>query len=495
MTEKYELNTDPLATKSSAPIIDKEDNTTTELYFKKIAVWLDRIGIPASVHIDKIYQRWLAPINEQTHDWLDDADWARVQQEPLRARLLLKAIAIIFLVLLLWSAFANVDEVARGEGKVIPSQQLQVIQSYDGGVVEEILVHESDVVNKGDLLLRIDPTRFVSSFRENRAEAASLQARAARLKALTTNTSFELPDELIKSSPDIAEHERMQYEANRRELDEQLSISRSQLEQRGRELQEVRAKLAQVTRALDLANQELSVTQPLLKSGAVSEVEILKLQGEVSNAQGARQQALAQEQRLQAAVEESEGKVREVELNESNKWRAELSEALAKLSSLSETGTGLADKIKYAEIRSPVHGTVQKLYTNTLGGVVQPGHEVIEIIPLDDQLLIEAKVSPKDIAFLHPGEKAIVKFTAYDFAIYGGLTGKVEQISPDTMKDDKENVFYLVRVRTDRAGFDASLPIIPGMTTQVDILTGKKTVLSYLLKPVLRAKQNALTER
>lgn len=467
----------------------------TELAFKKLGAWLDKIGVPASAHIDKIYQRWLAPIQEQNHDWLDDADWARVQQEPLRASLLLRGIAMAFLLLLLWSAFAKVDEVARGEGKVIPSQQLQVIQSFDGGVVEKINVHEGDVVNKGDLLLRIDPTRFVSSFRENRAELMSLQARAARLKALTTNVPFELPEDIKTGAPDIAEHERNQYESNRKELDEQLSISQSQLEQRQQELREVRAKLAQVSRALELANQELGVTRPLLKSGAVSEVEILKLEGEVSNASGARQQALAQEQRLLSAVEEAEGKAREVELMASNKWRAELSETLAKLSSLHETGTGLADKIKYAEIRSPVRGTVQRLYTNTLGGVVQPGHEVVEIIPLDDQLLIEAKVSPKDIAFLHPGQKAIVKFTAYDFSIYGALDGKLEHISADTMKDDKDNVFYLVRVRTDRAGFDASLPIIPGMTTQVDILTGKKTVLSYLLKPVLRAKQNALTER
>lgn len=463
--------------------------------FQKIGVWLDKIGIPASAFIDGIYKRWLEPINEQHRDWVDDADWAQVQQEPLRTRLLLNSIAIVLLLLLLWAAFAKVDEVARGEGKVIPSQQLQVIQSYDGGVVAEILVREGQVVKKGDLLLRIDPTRFVSTFRENRAGLFALQARVARLKALTTATPFELPENLIQSAPDVANHERELYESNRKELEEQVGISKSQLEQRGQELREVRAKLAQVTRALDLANQQLNVTRPLLASGAVSEVEILKLEGEVSNAQGARQQALAQEQRLQAAVEESQAKVREVELMEGNKWRTELSEAMAKLSSLSETSTGLADKIKYAEIRAPVHGTVQRLYTNTLGGVVQPGHEVVEIIPLDDQLLIEAKVLPKDIAFLHPGEKAIVKFTAYDFAIYGGLTGTLEHISADTMKDDKENVFYLVRVRTDRAGFDASLPIIPGMTAQVDILTGKKTVLSYLLKPVLRAQQNALTER
>lgn len=467
----------------------------SEEYFKKLGVWLEKIGIPASAFIDKIYQRWLAPINEQTHDWLDDADWAQVQQEPLRTRALLHGVALAFFVLLFWAAFAKVDEVARGEGRVIPSQQLQVIQSYDGGVVEAILVHEGQIVNKGDLLLRIDPTRFVSTYRENRAEYLSLQARSIRLKALTTNTPFVLPDDIVTSAPDIAEHERTLYESNRKELEEQVGISRSQLEQRGQELVEVRAKIVQVTRALELATQELNVTKPLLASGAVSEVEILKLEGEVSNAHGARQQALAQEQRLVAAVEESEGKVREVELMESNKWRTELSETLAKLSALHETSTGLADKIKYAEIRAPVRGTVQHLYTNTLGGVVQPGHEVVEIIPLDDQLLIEAKVLPKDIAFLHPGQPAIVKFTAYDFSIYGGLNGTLEFISPDTMKDEKENVYYLVRVRTARTGFNQSLPIIPGMTTQVDILTGKKTVLSYLLKPVLRAKQNALTER
>lgn len=463
--------------------------------FHRVGRWLNKIGIPASDFIDRIYQRWLAPMNDQTQDWLNDADWARVQQEPLRARALLYAIAITFVALLLWAAVAHVDEVVHGEGRVIPSQKLQVLQSYDGGVVSEILVHENQIVHKGDLLLRIDPTRFISTFRENRAEALSLQARAARLKALTSSTPFTLPEDLIKAAPDIAEHERSQYEANQREVNEQVGISKSQLEQREQELREVRAKLTQVTRSLEIATQELNVTKPLLVSGAASEVEILKLEGEVSNAQGARQQALAQEQRLQRAVEESQAKVREVELTVLNKWRGELSETLAKLSSLSETSTGLADKIKYAEIRAPVHGKVLRLYTNTLGGVVQPGHDVVEISPLDDQLLIETKVSPKDIAFLHTDQSAIVKFTAYDFTIYGGLTGKLEHISPDTIKDDKDNVFYLVLIRTDRAGFDINQPIIPGMTAQVDILTGKKTVLSYLLKPVLRAKQNALTER
>lgn len=465
------------------------------VWFERLGRWLDKLGVPASRHIDRLYARWLDPLHEQPGDWVTDADWARLQQEPVKARALLRVIALIMLILLVWAAFAPLDEVARGEGKVIPSSQLQVIQSFDGGVVQEVLVREGQVVEKGDLLLRIDPTRFISSFRENRAEYLALQARAARLQALTTNTELVMPEDVVEEAPDLVEHERRLYESNRKELNEQVAIARSQLDQRSEELNEVRAKLAQVSRALELATQELKVTKPLLTKGAISEVEILRLEGEVSNKTGERQQALAQESRLLLAVEEAQGKLRETELQMANKWRTELSDVLGKLASLTESSTGLADKIKYAEIRSPVRGTVQRVFTKTVGGVVQPGREVIEMVPLDDDLIIEAKLSPKDIAFLHPGQDAIVKFTAYDFVIYGGLRGKVEHISPDTITDEKERTFYIVRVRTERAGFDPSLPIMPGMMTQVDIVTGKKTVLAYLLKPVLRAHQNAMTER
>jgi adhesin transport system membrane fusion protein len=468
---------------------------TYKTRFENLGRWLDKFGVPASKIIDRAYMRWLDPLHGQAKDWVTDSDWARLQQEPIKARLLVRTMASIVLLLLVWAAFAPLDEVARGEGKVVPSSQLQVIQSFDGGVVQDVLVREGQVVDKGDLLLRIDPTRFISTFRENRAEYLSLQMRAARLQALTANSEFTLPDELLNEAPDIAAHERNLYESNRKELAEQLSIAQSQLDQRSEELNEVRAKLTQASRALELATQELNVTKPLLASGAISEVEILRLEGELANAKGARAQAIAQEARLLLAIEEAKGKRRETELQASNKWRGELSEVLGKIASLTESSTGLADKIKYAEIRSPVRGTVQRVFTNTVGGVVQPGREVIEMVPLDDDLLVEAKVSPKDIAFLHPGQDAIVKFTAYDFVVYGGLRGKVEHISPDTVTDEKDRTFYIVRVRTERAGFDPSLPIMPGMMTQVDILTGKKTVLAYLLKPVLRAQQNAMTER
>jgi adhesin transport system membrane fusion protein len=249
--------------------------------FEKIGRLLDKLGIPASRFIEKAFARWVAFNAVDQRDWVTEADWAKLQQEPVRARLLLRVIAYIMLMLFIWAAVAKIDEVARGEGKVIPSSQLQVIQSFDGGVVEEVFVKEGQIVNKGDLLLRIDPTRFIATYRENRAEYLSLQARAARLGALTSNTAFQLPKGLEEES-EIATHERNLYSSNQKELDEQLSIAKSQLTQREEELNEVQAKLAQVSRALALSQQELNVTKPLLASGAISEVEILRLEGDVS---------------------------------------------------------------------------------------------------------------------------------------------------------------------------------------------------------------------
>jgi membrane fusion protein, adhesin transport system len=464
-------------------------------WFKTLGIWLDKFSIPASRYIDAAYTRWLAPLKDKQDDWVTDADWAKLQQEPVRSRALLRIIAISIVVLLCWAALANLDEVTRGEGKVIPSSQLQVVQSVDGGVVQEILVQEGQVVNKGDALVRIDSTRFLANYREGFAEYIGLRARAVRLDALIHAKEFVLPEDLETQAPDIVTHERNLFEALRNELTEQTSIATSQLNQRQEELNEVRAKLKQSIQALELTTHELAVTKPLLASGAISEVEILKLEGQVSEAKSAREQATAQEARLVLAVDESESKLREITISASNKWSTELSEVLSRISMLQEGNAGLADRVKYAEVRSPVRGAVQRVFTNTIGGVVQPGAKVVEIVSLDDQLIVEAKVAPKDIAFLHPGQPAIVKFTAYDFVIYGGLKGVVEHVSADTVTDEKERTFYIVRVRTDRTGFNANLPIIPGMVTQVDIITGKKSVLAYMLKPVLRAKANALTER
>lgn len=464
-------------------------------WFFRAGKWIDKLGKPAGRWLDKTIDPLTVPGNETSNDWVTDSDWAKLQQEPIRLRLLLRTIALIILLLITWAAFAQLDEVARGEGKVIPSSQMQVIQSFDGGVVADILVREGQVVEKGDLLIKIDPTRFVANFNENRSESFSLMARAARLTALTNNHEMILDEDVVAAAPDIVAHEQKLFMTHRGEINEQIAIAQSQIEQRQQEFQEVSAKYQQASQSYSIANQELTVTRPLLARGAISEVELLRLEGDVVRAKGEQAQAYAQQARLKLAVQEAEGKLREIELNTRNKWRSELSDVLGKISALEQSSTGLADRIKYAELRAPMRGTIQRIYTRTLGGVVQPGRDVMELVPLDDQLLVEAKVSPRDIAFLHPGQSAIVKFTAYDFVIYGGITGKVEHISPDAITDEKDRTYYIVRVRTDRSSFNPALPILPGMMTQVDILTGKKSVLAYIFKPVLRASQNAMTER
>jgi len=443
--------------------------------------WLNR-AIPADK--DNVEQGFAA-----------DGDWAILQQEPLRARVLLKSIGVAMALFLMWAAVTQVDEVTRGEGRVIPSRQLQVLQSLDGGVVAEILVREGDIVEPEQVLLRIDQTRFVSSVRESRVQYTALVAKAARLRALAEGKTFDLPDQVLKEDPRTAEEEKRLYESRRSELEASLSIARQQLAQRQQELVEVRAKHEQAAKAHELAARELTVTRPLISSGAVSEVEVLRLERDVSRFRGEREMAAAQISRLQSAINEANRKIEEVALTFRNESGKELAETMAKLNSLAEGGVGLADKVSRSVLRSPVKGTVKRLLINTVGGVVQPGKDIVEIVPLEDTLLLEARVLPRDIAFLHPGQKAVVKFTAYDFAIYGGLEGKLEHIGADTVIDDKGNAFYVVRVRTHQSTLGSNLPVIPGMVAEVDIVTGEKSVLSYLLKPVLRAKSRALSER
>ena len=438
----------------------------------------------------------LAPTEQNAQaDWRSDADWAVLQQEPLRARALLRISAVVIVLLILWAAFAEIDEVTRGQGKVVPTSQVQIVQSVDGGVVELIAVKEGQVVEPGQLLFRVDPTRFKSNMMESRSAQLALQAKALRLEALTRGKSFNPPAELLKEVPDVVAQEQRLYDSRRESIAAQVSITYNQLTQRQQELNEVRARREQAERSLELLLKEISVTRPMVATGAVSEVEVLRLDRDVARLRGDRDQIGAQILRVQAAIQEAQRRIEETQLSNRNLMSAELSETMSKLASLSQSGLALEDKVNKADIKSPVRGTVKRMLVNTVGGVVLPGKEVAEIVPLDDVLILEAQFSPKDIAFLRPGDKAIVKFTAYDFAIYGGLTAEVMSIGADSVVDEKGNAFYLVRVRTQKASLGANLPIIPGMVAQVDILTGKKTVLSYLVKPILRAKANALTER
>ena len=445
--------------------------------------------------MDRLFAPWMKDPTDVPYNWQQDSHRAFVEQQPLRARALLYGVALVVVCLVIWSALAEIDEVTRGQGKVIPSRQVQVIQSQDGGVVTELLVHEGDVVKKNQLLVRLDQTRSQSTFRENRSEYQALAVKEARLRAVVDKTEFVPDPVLVEAVPRIVGQELALYASSQAELSLELQIAEEQLVQRREELSELTAREHQAARSLELTQRELRVTRPMTASGAVSEVELLRLEREVNQLSGERKQAAAQIKRIASSIQEAQRKIEEVELEFINKVREELADTITRINSLQEAGTGLSDRIKQTEVRSPVLGTVKQLYYNTIGGVVLPGKEIIEVVPLDDTLLLEVRIRPKDIAFLVPGQRAMVKFTAYDFVVHGGLEGVVEHIGADTIMDEEGNPFYEVNVRTLDANLAEDKPIIPGMTVEVDILTGKKSILAYLMKPVLRAKQYAMTER
>ncbi|WP_036665846.1 HlyD family type I secretion periplasmic adaptor subunit [Paludibacterium yongneupense] len=432
----------------------------------------------------------------RTTDFIADVQWGIQQQRPRRPRLFILTVAGLAGAAVLWAALSQVDEVARGEGRVVPSFQNQHIQSLDGGIVAEIRVREGEKVSKGQLLLRIDSTRVESSLGENRAQWLALQAKAARLRALASAQALQLPPAVAAAAPDLAQQETALYASRRQELDTGLAIARQQLAQRTQELGEVRVRREQAQQSFELTSKELAVTAPLQESGAVSDVDLLRLRREVARARGERDMATAQIPRLQAAIAEAARKVQEVELAFRNAASIELSDTLAKLGSLKAGSVALQDRVRLTEVRAPASGEIKRLYLNTVGSVVTPGKDIIELVPSEEVLLVEARVSPRDIAFLHPGQRAYLRFTAYDSTVYGGMEGELQEIGADTLSDEKGQPYYLVRVRTRAsAAGGRHWRIIPGMVVQVDILTGKKSILSYLLKPVLRAKAQALTER
>lgn len=437
----------------------------------------------------------LSRLPQERGDWAQEAEFSIIETREPGARGLLYIILVVFISLLAWASLATIEEVARGEGKVIPASQLQVVQSTDGGVVRELYVREGDRVSAGDLLVKIDPTRFVASFQETEVRIFALQAKVDRLTALLTNVNWQPGEASTPARQAVIRREKAFFAESLNEYEQRLAVAREQLSQQQRGLQEAQAKTRAAGRAVQLSRQELNVTRPLLASGAVSEVELLRLERDLAAALGELRRAEAETERQRAAVEEAEARIGEARHAARNRWRTELSDASAELGGLKEGAVALADRVKAAELRAPVSGTVQRVLYNTTGGVIAQGDAVIEIVPADDRLLIEAKIAPRDIAFLRPGLPAMIKLHAYDFSIYGGIPAQVQHISADTITDRNENTYYLVRAITDEKALSDYLEVMPGMTAQLDIITGERSVLAYLLKPVLRAKANALGER
>ncbi|MCP1473777.1 adhesin transport system membrane fusion protein [Pseudomonas sp. EB276 TE3739] len=430
---------------------------------------------------------------------LPEVNKALIEDAPRVVRLTIWAIIGFFVFLMLWAHFAVIDEVTKGDGKAIPSSKIQKIQNLEGGIVSELFVKEGQIVEAGAPLIRLDDTRFASNVGETEADRLSMLLRVERLSAEVDDRPLDFPEDVLKAVPGQAKSEESLYISRRQQLHDEIGGLQEQLIQRQQELREFSSKQAQYRQQLGLQRQEINMSEPLVAQGAVSPVEVLRLKraevetrGQLDATTLAIPRAESAIKEVQRKIDETRGKFRSEALTQLNEARTDLNKAQA-------TGKALEDRVSRTLVTSPVRGIVNKLLVNTIGGVIQPGSDMVEIVPLDDTLLVEAKIRPQDIAFLHPGQEAIVKFTAYDYTIYGGLKAQLEQIGADTITDeDKKTTYYVIKVRTERShlGTDEKpLLIIPGMVASVDIITGKKSVLSYLLKPIIRARAEALHER
>jgi adhesin transport system membrane fusion protein len=422
-------------------------------------------------------------------------DAALVQGADPRSRLLLFAIVLFFLVALLWAKLAIIDEVTHASGKVIPSSQVQIIQNLEGGILKEVLVEEGGFVEVGAVVLRIDDTSHAATFGELQARNDSLLGEIKRLEAEAEGKPLVYSDDMTQG---VAEDQQALFAARQAELESQLGILQQQLEQREQEREELVNKITQAEESLSIANEELDITAPLVEKKIVPKVELLQLRREINTLKGEISSAKLALPRAESAIAEARQRVEEKRQHQKSGILGELSQRRAEQQAVQESIAAAKDKVARTEVRSPVKGVVKELKIRTVGGVIKPGEDLMEIIPIEDNLRIEARVRPADIAFLRPEQEAMVKFTAYDFSVYGGLPGKVERISADTILDEQGEAFYKVIVRTETNNLTRggeNLPIIPGMVATVDVITGEKSVLDYLLKPIIKAQQQALRER
>ncbi|CRL51640.1 HlyD family type I secretion periplasmic adaptor subunit [Pseudomonas sp. URMO17WK12:I11] len=402
-----------------------------------------------------------AEISSSDAAFMNDVQESLLAQTTPGSRLVLYMIFLVLVAGLTWAYFAPVEEITQGEAKVISKSREQVIQSLEGGILAELSVREGDVVDAGQVLLKIDPTRAKASYREALSKVIALKAAITRLRAEAYQQPLEF-DEQVRQDPAVVEQEIKAYNARKHALTESV---------------------AALERSYSLSAKEISFSEPLAAKGLLSEVELLRMRRQAND-------------------------IKSQIVERYNRYKSDANSELAKLemelSQTSENLVGRADVVERTTIIAPVRGTVKNVRVSTIGGVIQPGEHILEIVPLEDQLLVEGKIRPSDVAFLHPGLPATVKITAYDYAIYGGLSGTVEHISPDTLKDDQkaaagrpDDTYYRVQILTEKSALQAGgkdLPIIPGMVASVEIRTGEKTILDYLLKPVFKARE-AFRER
>ena len=431
------------------------------------------------------------------YEFMNSLASAMLQSSPKKIRISIIFWVISLSVLIAWMAFANIDEIVRGSGEVIPRGDNKVVQNLEGGIVQEILTHEGAKVKKGDILLKIDNQKSVSSYESNKGSSLALKAKILRLRAESANKPFLVAKEIKKKMPLLIKNEMSLYDSDIQRLNAAVKIVKQQQYQKEREYEENKKRLEILQEDKRLIDKEIDIMKPLVEKGIKSEYDFLKLQREKNGIVKELEGVKLSLPRLHSAILEAKTKVDETIYENQIKAKEQLNEALAKYKSLLANDEALSDQVNRTIVKSPIDGIVQKLYVHTVGGVVRPGADLVEIVPSNDSLLVEVKVKPSDIAFIYKGQKAKVKFSAYNFSIYGALDGKVESISPDSIQDEKGATYFKIRIKTNKSYLQRDkkrLKIIPGMTVNVDIITGKRTVLDYILKPILKTKQYSFSE-
>jgi adhesin transport system membrane fusion protein len=434
--------------------------------------------------------------------WIDPAETER-EGIQRAGHILLGIILFIVFAFIVWAYFADLDQVTRGEGKVIPSSQTQVIQSLDGGTLAEMRVHEGDVVEKDQVVVVIDNTTAKYSLSELQQRYYIASAAIARLQAEIAGKNdpkdIRFPDDVLQNGADKVAQEKAQFVVRQSQLQSQLGTLQDQVDGKKQDIMALNTKVASARRALDVAQQQVAILTPAVAAGAASRVDLLKAQQEVENYRSEMDNAAASLPSAKSALQEAQSKMLETVATFKAEAAGDLAKQQSDLATVTESMKEASAKVGRTELRSPVKGTVKEIKIRTIGGVIQPAQDIMEIVPIEDTLLIEAQIRPQDRGFIAPNQKAKVKITAYDYSIYGGLDAVLEQISADAIENEKKELFFRVRLRTDKNFLigkqGEQLPIIPGMTATVDILTGHKTVLEYLLKPILKARETAMTER
>lgn len=431
-------------------------------------------------------------------EFMTELDAAARMKPSLSSNLMLIAVVSMVVTMVIWASVSEVEEITRGSGQVVPSKEIQIVQSLEGGILDELLVREGDKVVKDQVILRIKDLMFASEGRGAEAQFLALKAKKNRLMAEANAKPLEIDAEIVEKSPNIARNEEALYRSRQQELDNAKSILDSRISSASAGLSEVGAKINRLSQSRKLLNEELAITKEMVRKKAVPKIDEIRLNRELSDISGQISEAVQKRSGLNADLSAAKKERQDQEDKFKSQALGELNDVETQISQISESMSTIEDRVFRTEVRSPVDGVINKITIKTKGGIIEPAMQLVEVVPLGGDLKIVARVAPHEIAFVKVGQAANIKISAYDSQRYGSLKGELIRIGANSVSDGKDDVFFEIELRAEKnyLGTEENpLPITTGMIADVEVITGKRTVMDYLLKPVLRAKDKALTER